>query len=104
MKAIVQTDYGSTEQLRLIEVDRPTVPDNGVLLKVQATSVNSGDWRLMRGTPFPIRLMFGGILKPKIKTLGMDVAGRVEAIGQDVTQFRVGDEVFPNTSVPPRRR
>jgi NADPH:quinone reductase-like Zn-dependent oxidoreductase len=99
MKAIVQTDYGSTDQLRLTEVDRPTVPDNGVLLKVHAASVNSGDWRLMRGTPFPIRLMFGGILKPKIKTLGMDVAGRVEAIGQDVTQFRVGDEVFGDLSI-----
>jgi NADPH:quinone reductase-like Zn-dependent oxidoreductase len=99
MKAIVQTDYGSTDQLRLTEVDRPTVPDNGVLLKVHATSVNSGDWRLMRGTPFPIRLMFGGILKPKIKTLGMDVAGRVEAIGQDVTQFRVGDEAFGDLSI-----
>jgi NADPH:quinone reductase-like Zn-dependent oxidoreductase len=99
MKAIVQTDYGSTDQLRLAKVDRPTVPDNGVLLKVHAASVNSGDWRLMRGTPFPIRLMFGGILKPKIKTLGMDVAGRVEAIGQDVTQFRVGDEVFGDLSI-----
>jgi NADPH:quinone reductase-like Zn-dependent oxidoreductase len=99
MKAIVQTDYGSTDQLRLTEVDRPTVPDNGVLLKVHAASVNSGDWRLMRGKPFPIRLMFGGVLKPKIKTLGMDVAGRVEAIGQDVTQFRVGDEVFGDLSI-----
>jgi NADPH:quinone reductase-like Zn-dependent oxidoreductase len=98
MKAIVQTDYGSTDRLRLEEVDRPTVPDNGVLLKVHAASVNSGDWRLMRGTPFPIRLMFGGILKPKIKTLGMDVAGRVEAIGKNVTQFQAGDEVFGDLS------
>jgi 2-desacetyl-2-hydroxyethyl bacteriochlorophyllide A dehydrogenase len=98
MKAIVQTDYGSTEQLRLEEVDRPTVPNNGVLLKVKAASVNGGDWHLMRGTPFPIRLMFGGILKPKIKTLGMDVAGQVEAIGKDVTQFQVGDEVFGDLS------
>jgi NADPH:quinone reductase-like Zn-dependent oxidoreductase len=99
MKAIVQTDYGSTDQLRLAEVDRPVVSNNGVLVKVHAASVNSGDWHLMRGTPFLIRLMFGGILKPKIKTLGMDVAGRVEAIGQDVTQFRVGDEVFGDLSL-----
>ncbi len=98
MKAIVQTDYGSTDQLRLLEVDRPTVLNNGVLLKVKAASVNSGDWRLMRGTPFPIRLMFGGILKPKIKTLGMDVAGQVVAIGKDVTKFQVGDEVFGDLS------
>jgi NADPH:quinone reductase-like Zn-dependent oxidoreductase len=98
MKAIVQTDYGSTEKLRLAEIDRPTVPDKGVLVQVQAASVNGGDWHLMRGTPFLIRLMFGGILKPKIKILGMDVAGRVEAIGKDVTEFQVGDEVFGDLS------
>jgi NADPH:quinone reductase-like Zn-dependent oxidoreductase len=98
MKAIVQTDYGSTEKLRLAEIDRPTVPDKGVLVQVQAASVNGGDWHLMRGTPFLIRLMFGGILKPKIKILGMDVAGRVEAIGKDVTEFHVGDEVFGDLS------
>jgi NADPH:quinone reductase-like Zn-dependent oxidoreductase len=98
MKAIVQTDYGSTEKLRLAEIDRPTVPDKGVLVQVQAASVNGGDWHLMRGTPFLIRLMFGGILKPKIKILGMDVAGRVAAIGKDVTEFQVGDEVFGDLS------
>jgi NADPH:quinone reductase-like Zn-dependent oxidoreductase len=98
MKAIVQTDYGSTEKLRLAEIDRPTVPDNGVLVQVQAASVNGGDWHLMRGKPFLSRLIFGGILKPKIKILGMDVAGRVEAIGKDVTEFQVGDEVFGDLS------
>jgi 2-desacetyl-2-hydroxyethyl bacteriochlorophyllide A dehydrogenase len=98
MKAIVQTEYGSPDVLSLQEVDKPVVPDNGVLVQVRATSVNAGDWHLMRGTPFPIRLMFGGILKPKVKTLGMDVAGRVEAVGKDVTQFQVGDEVFGDLS------
>jgi 2-desacetyl-2-hydroxyethyl bacteriochlorophyllide A dehydrogenase len=98
MKAIVQTEYGSPDVLSLTEVDKPVVPANGVLVQVRAASVNAGDWHLMRGTPFPIRLMFGGILKPKIKILGMDVAGRVEAVGKDVTQFQVGDKVFGDLS------
>lgn len=98
MKAIVQTEYGSPDVLRLEEVDRPAVPDNGLLVKVQAASVNAGDWHLMRGDPFLIRLMFGGMLKPKIKILGFDVAGRVEAVGQDVTEFKPGDEVFGDLS------
>ncbi len=98
MRAIVQTEYGSTDVLSLKEVDKPIVLDNGVLLRVHAASVNAGDWHLMRGTPFPIRLMFGGLLKPKIKILGFDVAGQIEAIGKDVTQFKPGDEVFGDLS------
>ena len=98
MKAIVQTEYGSPDVLSLQEVDKPVVTDNGVLVRVCATSVNAGDWHLMRGDPFLTRLMFGGILKPKITTLGMDVAGWVEAIGKDVTEFQVGDEVFGDLS------
>jgi NADPH:quinone reductase-like Zn-dependent oxidoreductase len=94
MKAIVQTDYGSTDMLSLQEIDKPVVPDNGVLVRARATSINSGDWHLMRGTPFLSRLIFGGILKPKFKTLGMDIAGIVEAVGRDVTQFQIDDEVF----------
>jgi 2-desacetyl-2-hydroxyethyl bacteriochlorophyllide A dehydrogenase len=98
MKAIVQTEYGSTQMLSLQEVDKPVVPDNGVLVRVHAASVNAGDWHLMRGTPFLIRLLFGGLLKPKIKILGTDVAGRVEAVGKDVTQFQPGDQVFGSLS------
>lgn len=94
MKAIVQVEYGSVDMLRLEDVDRPAVKDNQVLVRVCATSVNAADWHLMRGTPFFSRLIFGGVLKPKIKILGCDVAGRVEAIGKDVTQFQPGDEVF----------
>jgi NADPH:quinone reductase-like Zn-dependent oxidoreductase len=94
MKAIVQTVYGSPDVLQLAEVNRPAVPDNGVLIKVHATSINAGDWHLMRGTPFLIRLLFGGLRQPKITTLGMDVAGQVEAVGKDVTQFQPGDAVF----------
>jgi len=98
MKAISQSDYGSIDVLSLQEVDKPIVTDKGVLVKVHAASVNSGDWHLMHGKPFLSRLMFGGILKPKIKTLGMDVAGRVEAVGKDVTQFQINDEVFGDLS------
>ncbi len=98
MRAIVQTKYGSTDVLSLEQVDKPVVPDNGVLVRVHAATVNAGDWHLMRGTPFPIRFMFGGLLKPKIKILGFDMAGQVEAIGKDVTQFQPGDEVFGDLS------
>ncbi|WP_009634271.1 NAD(P)-dependent alcohol dehydrogenase [Synechocystis sp. PCC 7509] len=98
MKAIVQTEYGSTDVLSLQEVDKPVVTDNGVLVRVYAASVNAGDWHLMRGTPFFSRLLFGGLLKPKIAILGSDMAGRVEAVGKDVTQFKPGDEVFGDLS------
>ncbi|MGB3296098.1 MAG: NAD(P)-dependent alcohol dehydrogenase, partial [Phormidesmis sp.] len=98
MKAIAQDQYGSPDVLKLTEVDRPVVRDDAVLVRVVAASVNSGDWHLMRGDPFFIRLMFGGLLKPKIKTLGFDMAGRVEAVGQNVTQLQPGDEVFGDLS------
>jgi NADPH:quinone reductase-like Zn-dependent oxidoreductase len=98
MKAIVQAEYGSPDVLSLQEVDKPVITANGVLIRVRAASVNAGDWHLMRGDPFISRLMFGGILQPKFKTLGMDVAGQVEDIGKDVTQFQVGDEVFGDLS------
>lgn len=98
MKAIVLTKYGSPDVLSLQEVDKPVVPDNGVLVRVHAASVNAGDWHLMRGTPFFVRFMFGGVLKPKIKIIGCDVAGQVEAVGKDVTQFKPGDEVFGDLS------
>lgn len=96
MKAIVYTKYGSTDVLKLKEVEKPTPKDNEVLIKVHAASVNSWDWDLLRGTPFLVRL--GGILKPKYKILGADIAGRVEAVGRDVKQFLPGDEVFGDIS------
>jgi NADPH:quinone reductase-like Zn-dependent oxidoreductase len=98
MNAMIQTQYGSTDVLRLTEVNQPILLDNGVLVRVHAASVNAGDWHLMRGTPFLIRFLFGGPIKPKIKILGFDLAGRVEAIGKDVTQFQPGDEVFGDLS------
>lgn len=98
MKAIAQDQYGSPDVLKLTEVDKPVVRDDAVLVRVVAASVNSGDWHLMRGDPFLSRLMFGGLLKPKIKTLGFDMAGRVEAVGRNVTQLQPGDEVFGDLS------
>ncbi|BAS59000.1 MULTISPECIES: NAD(P)-dependent alcohol dehydrogenase [Leptolyngbya] len=98
MKAIVQTQYGSSDTLSLQEVDSPTMTDQSVLVRVHATSVNSGDWHLMRGSPFLVRFIYGSLLKPKLKILGFDVAGRVEAVGKAVTQFNPGDEVFGDLS------
>ncbi len=93
MKAIVLHKYGSPDVLNLEEVQRPIPKDNEVLVKVHAASVNAGDWHLMRADPFLIRLMFG-MRKPKYSILGSDVAGRVEAVGRNVTRFQPGDELF----------
>ena len=93
MKAIVYTEYGSPDVLRLQEVEKPTPKDNEVLVKVHAASANPADWHLMRATPFLARLE-AGLLKPKNTRLGSDVAGRVEEVGKNVTQFKVGDDVF----------
>ncbi|MEM8808364.1 MAG: NAD(P)-dependent alcohol dehydrogenase [Cyanobacteria bacterium P01_G01_bin.38] len=98
MKAIVQTEYGPPEVLSLQEIDPPVLQDHEVLVKVRAASVHAGDWHLMRGTPFLIRLIFGGLLKPKHPILGTDIAGQVEAVGKDITQFKPGDQVFGDLS------
>ena len=94
MKAIVIEKYGSPDVLQFKEVERPTPKDNQILVRVQAASANPLDWHLMRGEPFIARLMGTGLLKPKSSKVGADVAGRVEAVGKDVTQFKPGDEVF----------
>src|SRR6266566_3306147 len=93
MKAIVYTHYGSPDVLQLTEVAKPTPQDNEVLVHVHAASVNAADWHLMRGAPFLARFA-NGLQKPKNTKLGADVAGRVEAVGRNVTQFQVGDDVF----------
>ncbi|MGD1931343.1 MAG: NAD(P)-dependent alcohol dehydrogenase [Leptolyngbyaceae cyanobacterium] len=98
MNAIVQTAYGSPDVLQLKGIERPVPQAYEVLIKVKASSVHAGVWHLMRGTPFLIRLVFGGWLKPKMPILGNDVAGRIEAVGQDVTEFQPGDEVFGDLS------
>ena len=94
MKAIVYTQYGSPDVLQFTEVAKPTPADDEVLIKVRAASVNPLDWRLMRGKPLFVRLMTGGLRKPKITRPGVDVAGQVEAVGRNVTQFKPGDDVF----------
>jgi NADPH:quinone reductase-like Zn-dependent oxidoreductase len=95
MKAIVYTEYGPPEVLQLKEVEKPTPKEDEVLVKVHAASLNAGDWNMLRGEPFFIRLVGGwGLLKPKHDILGLDIAGRVEAVGINVKQFQPGDEVF----------
>lgn len=94
MRATVRTRYGSPDILELKEVDKPAPTDNQALVKIHAASVNPLDWHILRGEPFLVRLMGFGLLKPKHKILGADMAGRIEAVGTNVTQFKVGDEVF----------
>ncbi|MCX5584323.1 NAD(P)-dependent alcohol dehydrogenase [Streptomyces erythrochromogenes] len=93
MKAIVQDRYGSPGVLELREVERPPVGDREVLVRVRAASVNARDWHLMRGDPYLARLVLG-LRRPKVRIRGTDFAGRVEAVGKDVTRLRPGDEVF----------
>jgi 2-desacetyl-2-hydroxyethyl bacteriochlorophyllide A dehydrogenase len=97
MKAIVREIYGPPEVLHLEEVPLPTVGDGDVLVRVQAASANAADWHLLRGTPLPFRLV-AGLRIPRFKIIGNDIAGRVEAVGRNVTQFRPGDEVFGELS------
>ena len=97
MKAIVYTKYGPPDVLKLKEVEKPTPKDNEVLIKIHAASVNPLDWHLMRADPFLVRLVTG-LLNPKNKILGADVAGRVEEVGKNVKQFQPGEEVFGDIS------
>lgn len=90
---MVYSQYGPPEMLSLQEVPTPSPKDDEVLVKVQAASVNSWDWDLLQGT-YINRLIFGGFSKPKLRILGADIAGQVEAVGQHVTQWKPGDAVF----------
>jgi NADPH:quinone reductase-like Zn-dependent oxidoreductase len=95
MKALLWERYGPPEALRLAEVEQPA-PDAGeVLMKVLGISVNPADWHSMRGKPLFSRFTLG-LLRPKHRILGVDVAGQVEAVGDGVTRFRPGDEVYAN--------
>jgi NADPH:quinone reductase-like Zn-dependent oxidoreductase len=93
VKAVVCTEYGSPDVLRLREVDTPTPKDNEALVRVHAASLNAGDLKILRGESLILRLM-NGLRRPKHPILGDDIAGRVEAVGRNVTQFQSGDEVF----------
>ncbi len=93
MNAIVQPEYGSTAVLRFEEVERPTLGDGEVLVRVHAASVCKGDVHLLTGTPYLLRLMFG-LLRPKRRIAGQEMAGTVEAVGPNVTALKPGDEVY----------
>jgi len=94
MKAIVQDTYGSTDVLELRDIDKPQIADDEVLVRVHAAGVDRGVWHAMTGLPYPIRLAGYGLRAPKTPVPGMDMAGVVEAVGNDVTRFQPGDEVF----------
>jgi 2-desacetyl-2-hydroxyethyl bacteriochlorophyllide A dehydrogenase len=98
MKAIVCTKYGLSG-LELKEVETPVVKENEVLVKVHASSVNTHNLLLVTGKPFFVRFFTGGLLKPKLKIPGSDLAGRIVAVGKNVNQFKPGDEVYGDISV-----
>jgi NADPH:quinone reductase-like Zn-dependent oxidoreductase len=94
MKAIVYTKYGSPDVLQLKDVEKPMPKDDEVLIKIHAASVNAYDWHFLTADIFLIRIMGGGLLRPRNTRLGADIAGRVEAVGRNVKQFKPGDEIF----------
>jgi NADPH:quinone reductase-like Zn-dependent oxidoreductase len=93
MKAVVYTNYGSPDVLEIRDIKKPVPNDDQVLIKVRAASINPLDWHFIEGTPYIMR-MGVGLRKPKDPRLGVDMAGQVEAVGKNVTQFKPGDEVF----------
>ena len=94
MKAIICEKYGSPDVLRLEEVEKPTPRDGEVLVKIHAASLNAYDWHMLTADIFLVRLMGGGLRKPKNRIPGADLAGTVEAVGSGVTQFKPGDAVY----------
>ncbi|MCB0767549.1 MAG: NAD(P)-dependent alcohol dehydrogenase, partial [Flavobacteriales bacterium] len=98
MKAAVYSRYGSPEVLSIAQVAKPEPKDDEVLIRIHATTVTSGDVRMRKADPFLIRF-FSGLFTPKAPILGHEVAGVVEAVGSQVTRFRVGDRVFGSTGM-----
>ncbi len=94
MRAMTQDRYGSADVLALADIDRPVAGDDEVLIRVRAAGVGPDVWHLMTGLPYFVRLMGVGLRRPKARIVGRDVAGSVEAVGKDVTEFQPGDEVF----------
>ena len=97
MKALLFSKYRSPEYLEICEVEKPTPKRNQVLIKVHAVSINDWDWALIQGTPFVPNRLMSGIVRPKI-VVGSDIAGRVEAVGSNVSRFKPGDEVYGDLS------
>lgn len=98
MKAAVYTQYGPPEVLRVKEVEKPIPAKNEVLIRIKATAVNSGDWRLRKADPFAVRFIYG-LLKPKKNILGSVFSGQIESVGEDVRQFKAGDLVFGHSDM-----
>lgn len=94
MKAIVVNNYGPPDVLKLVDIEKPTPKQNELLIRVRASSINSADDRMMRAKPFMIRFMGMGFLRPKQSIPGIDMAGVVEAVGEGVTRFKPGDEIY----------
>lgn len=94
MKAIVRDTYGSSDVLELRDIEKPGIADEEVLVRVHAAGLDRGVWHVMTGLPYPIRLAGYGLRAPNNPVIGSDVAGVVEAVGEGVTRFQLGDEVF----------
>ena len=94
MKAIVQDKYGSADVLEFRDIEKPVAGDDDLLIQVHAAGVDPGVWHLMTGLPYLVRIMGFGFSTPKIRVRGRDVAGTVEAVGKNVSQFRPGDLVY----------
>lgn len=96
MKAVIYENYGSYDELKIVEVDKPVALDDEVIVKVYAVSLNKADEYMLKGSPFILRLT-NGLFKPKLKGLGFDISGIIDSVGKNVSNFKVGDEVFGNT-------
>ncbi len=97
MKAIILKEYGLPNVLEIVEVAKPIPNDKEVLVRIHSASINDWDWGLVRGKPFVIRLFFG-LKKPKINIPGVDISGKIETVGDKVSSFKIGDEIYCDLS------